>query len=1265
MRFFTILLFLGFCTCVRAPLTANGSVPPVSHPDADALIALYNATDGDNWTDNTNWLEPTCDVCTWYGVTCNSNDRVTRLDLSGNNLSGELPGDIGGLTQLESLRLASNNLTGEIPATINSLGGLEELLLTFNDLEGELPDMGNLGRLRNLQAGGNNLEGALPASLLGLGGLERLYLSANNFSGPWPDLNNLTSLRQLYLTNNDFSGPLPALSGVLPDLFEIGLAGNAATGDIPVSWESSLPALVKFDAALLGLTGSLPDVGGWPLLEEYYLGFNDFSGCYPSDYDQLCAPGVAFQFTGNPQLPDGGSDDFFTNAFCANGTACGPCLQPDIDALIDFYNATNGSGWDAAVRNSGWADGAAGTNCEPCTWDGITCNGAGRVTRISLLNKNLTGTLGISSWTDLDQLEQLGLSLNAITGNFPQALWFLDELEQINLQDCDLGGDFPNPGSRPALRVLDIGGNNFFGGAPIFGNCPELTTVILFGNDFTDLGQSNLNVTSTPSLTTLAAQDNSFFEFLPESLGGFPAGQLSLLRLDDNDFQGCYPASYSTLCGANTFFTGNADLPAGGSDDFFDDEFCQQGIPCDPGCHPDYAALVDFYNSTNGDSWTSSTGWLEDCDVCDWQGVTCSGGRVTELTLFNNNLTGTLPQSMIDLEQLEVLRVDNNAIGGSIPQELAGLSSMRVFNVRVNQLTGSVPATLSQWTQLETYQVGSNMLSGPLLRLPNSPNLTDYATTGADFTGPIPEDLVASPVINRIALGNNALTGPLPELFGNLPSLTQLFLAFNDLEGCYPANYSNLCGINSTFFQNAGLPDAGSDDFFDNVFCVTGQACEPCDHPDFEALIALYDATDGPNWTVNTGWVDGAAGTDCDVCNWEGILCNADNRVRSLRLDNNNLSGPIPPELADLTELEILDLSTNDFTPGPLPDLSNSPGLVFLRFSLCDLTGPFPAWVVDLPAIGTINFNGNDLDGPLPDLSGVSNLVSLVVSNNEFTGSLPDLGSKPLLNDLGFRGNQFTGPIPASWTAANFPELTQLNANENQLSGPLPAALGDLPSLANLGLRNNNFDGCYPASYINLCDNTTNFTGNPSLPDGGSDDFFENQFCVNPGVCNTLPVSWVSFTARPVGKTVELDWVTAEETDNAGFIVERSPDGQSWVALSTRALVYDFVDERPLTGTSFYRIRQTDFDGTVSYSEVRQVSFTGPAVTAYPNPFSGQLMVVSEEADEIRVTDLTGRTVTSFLHRGDGAQVQGLRLPAGVYVLHFARSGQVLRVVAR
>lgn len=134
--------------------------------DREALVALYNMTDGANWRTHTNWLSG-APIGDWYGVKTDDGGRVEELNLWLNKLDGQIPPELGNLARLERLNLLLNRLNGEIPAELGMLSNLKELILTGNQLTGEIPS--GLGGLMNLEklhlSLGNQFTGCIPSNL--------------------------------------------------------------------------------------------------------------------------------------------------------------------------------------------------------------------------------------------------------------------------------------------------------------------------------------------------------------------------------------------------------------------------------------------------------------------------------------------------------------------------------------------------------------------------------------------------------------------------------------------------------------------------------------------------------------------------------------------------------------------------------------------------------------------------------------------------------------------------------------------------------------------------------------------------------------------------------------------------------------------------------------------------------------------------------------------------------------------------------------------
>ena len=106
--------------------------------DRAVLIELYNATNGPNWTYNTNW-NSSAPLDQWARVRTDANGRVEELHLGSNRLTGSIPSSLGNLANLEYLYLIHNQLTGSIPSSLGNLANLEHLYLGNNQLTGSIP----------------------------------------------------------------------------------------------------------------------------------------------------------------------------------------------------------------------------------------------------------------------------------------------------------------------------------------------------------------------------------------------------------------------------------------------------------------------------------------------------------------------------------------------------------------------------------------------------------------------------------------------------------------------------------------------------------------------------------------------------------------------------------------------------------------------------------------------------------------------------------------------------------------------------------------------------------------------------------------------------------------------------------------------------------------------------------------------------------------------------------------------------------------------
>jgi Leucine-rich repeat (LRR) protein len=277
-------------------------------------------------------------------------------------------------------------------------------------------------------------------------------------------------------------------------------------------------------------------------------------------------------------------------------------------------------------------------------------------------------------------------------------------------------------------------------------------------------------------------------------------------------------------------------------------------------------ALVTFYNSTNGDSWSRKSGWLENNTPCDWYGVTCSGGHVSELYLHSNELTGSIPTEIGNLSNLGYLYLNNNELTGTIPTELGNLSNLKYLHLYSNKLTGTIPSELGNLSQLWLLSLYSN-----------------------ELISTIPSELGNLNNLEYLHLYSNGLTGTIPSELGNLSNLKYLYLYSNSLTGTIPTELGNLNNLEGLDLHSNSL---------------TGSI--PTELGNLSQLKHLHLGSNSLTGTIPTE------------------LGNL-SQLKHLRLGSNSLTGTIPTELNNLTNLELLWLHSNQLCgeiPSELKNLS-------------------------------------------------------------------------------------------------------------------------------------------------------------------------------------------------------------------------------------------------------------------------------------------------------------------------------------------------------
>lgn len=183
-------------------------------------------------------------------------------------------------------------------------------------------------------------------------------------------------------------------------------------------------------------------------------------------------------------------------------------------------------------------------------------------------------------------------------------------------------------------------------------------------------------------------------------------------------------------------------------------------------------ALIAFYQATGGDRWHNKTNWCSDKPLNEWHGIEMENGSVAAINFYNNNLTGRLPEALLELKHLRLLNLYANQVSGEIPEWVGELTELTSLTLSHNQFTGKIPASIG-----------------------NLNKLTGLELTGNQLSGPIPESLGNLPRINHMFLDQNNLTGTIPASFSNLFSVVyssnNLNLRWNRLSGEIPSEIIN------------------------------------------------------------------------------------------------------------------------------------------------------------------------------------------------------------------------------------------------------------------------------------------------------------------------------------------------------------------------------------------------------------------------------------------------------------------------------------------
>ncbi|KAJ8504226.1 hypothetical protein OPV22_005112 [Ensete ventricosum] len=508
-------------------------------------------------------------------------------------------------------------------------------------------------------------------------------------------------------------------------------------------------------------------------------------------------------------------------------------------------------------------------------------------------------------------------------------------------------------------------------------------------------------------------------------------------------------------------------------------------------------ALLAFKSSLTLQSQLALPNWNETTGVCRFVGVGCNRWHlhVVHLVLPRMLISGVLSPVLANLTGLRMLDLSENHLTGHIPPEISYLSRLTILDLSGNLLTGTIPPSLAYLTRLGFLNLGSNKLAGQI------PDAVFYNCT----------DLVV------VDLSNNALFGEIPSEAGTgLEYLLILNLYLNHLTGRLPLWLSNSSRLLQLDVENNQL-----------------SALSNCSH-----LKELEMAGLGVGGRLPPRIGEGKQ--NLSIVNMEDNMISGQippdisnlSNLTLLNLSSNLLNGTLPKEIWQLPKLERLVLSCNFFVGLIPPEIGGLVSVGLLDLSDNMLAGEVPSSIGNLVRISELYLHKNQLSGSIPatlgrcrslnkldlsynrltgrippEVSGIAKIY-LNLSNNQLRGALPEeLSEMDQVQEIDLSANNLAGEIIPRLSSCA--ELRLINLSHNHLRGQLPPALGRLQNLETLDVSFNHLDGEIPSS-LNGCAGLTllnlsynDFNG--SVPTGGVLSSFTNlSYLGNPHLCGSV-----------------------------------------------------------------------------------------------------------------------------------------------------------------